>query len=309
MCQKLGWRIAFFYMTIIAKLFFSFKINEKNKIKYTVKDVFSGIRSNAELKSVIKRVFQGIRIHYYEKLFNAFSSPETLKAFLRTHVESEDLRVIDEGLSHGKGLLLITGHFGGVEFIPAYLSVSHYPVTIVAKFSTEHLRKATIQKANLFGVRLIDPTNTPNIMKAICDNLRENRIVITQCDEIEAWRPSLNTRIEFLGKQIYLDRMTNVLAKRVKCAISFAVMHRNRHSRYEFIVSSLEELSNKFSFSNNMSAGELVLKFLEQYIYKYPQEWYQWQKCAEMKTLDSYKGGVVNLPSFSWWKQSLSKIP
>ena len=106
-------------------------------------------------------------------------------------------------------------------------------MTIVAKFSSKHLRKVTTQQAKLFGVRLIDPVDTPNIMKAICDNLRENRIVITQCDEIEAWRPSHNTRIEFLGKQIYLDKVTNVLAKRVKSAINFTIMHRNKHHRYK----------------------------------------------------------------------------
>ena len=74
------------------------------------------------------------------------------------------------------------------------------------------------------------------------------------------------------------------------------------------MVFSLEKLSKQFLFSSDMSTGALVLKFLERYIYKYPQEWYQWQKCAEMKTLDSYKGGTVNLPSFSWWKQSLGKF-
>ena len=231
--------MAYFYLTILEILYFFFRTKEKRKIKETVEAVFTDIKNKDEIKSVKKSVFQGIRFHYYEKLFNAFASPETLRVFLRTHFESEDLRVVDEGLSKGKGVLLITGHFGGIEFIPGYLAVNNYPVTIVARFSSKHLRKATTQQAKLFGVRLIHPVDTPNIMKAICDNLRENRIVITQCDEIEAWRPSHNTKIEFLGKQIYLDKVTNVLAKRVKSAIIFTVMHRNKHHGYKFMVFSL----------------------------------------------------------------------
>jgi hypothetical protein len=27
-----------------------------------------------------------------------------------------------------------------------------------------------------------------------------------------------------------------------------------------------------------MSIGEVILKYMEQYIYNFPQEWYQWKK-------------------------------
>jgi lauroyl/myristoyl acyltransferase len=300
--------MAYFYLTILEILYFFFKTKEKRKIKETVEAVFTDIKSNDEIKSVKKSVFQGIRFHYYEKLFNAFSSPETLRVFLRTHFESEDLRVVDEGLSKGKGVLLITGHFGGIEFIPGYLAVNNYPVTIVAKFSSKHLSKATTQQAKFFGVRLIDSVDTPNIMNAIYENLRENRIVITLCDEIESWHPSQNTIINFLGKQIYLDKMINVMAKRVKCVINFAVMHRNKHFGYKFNVYSLEQMSEQFPLPCDMSIGGMVLKLLERNIYKYPQEWYQWQKYAEMKTPDLYDGDFVSLPSLAGLKKPRAKF-
>ena len=300
--------MAYLYLTILEILYFSVNINEKRNIKRSVNTVFSGIKNNEEIKFIVKRVFQGIRFHYYEKLFNACSSPETIRAFLKTHIESENLPHIDESLSKGKGALLISGHLGGIEFIPGYLAVNNYPVTIVVKFSSNHLREITTQKAELFGIRLIEPVDTPNIIKAICENLRENRIVITQCDEIEAWRPSQNTTIKFLGKWIYLDKMLNVLAKRAKCGIHFAVMHRNKHFGYKFNVYSLEELSKHFPFPCDLPIGGVILKFLEQYIYRYPQEWYQWQKYAAIKTLDSYDGDVVRVPFLAGLKKSLGKV-
>jgi hypothetical protein len=57
-----------------------------------------------------------------------------------------------------------------------------------------------------------------------------------------------------------------------------------------------------------MSIGGVVLKFFERYIRKYPQEWYQWQKCAEIKTLESNKESLLKPPSFPFLKQSLSKV-
>ncbi len=51
------------------------------------------------------------------------------------------LSAIEQGIAKGKGVLLVTGHFGGIEFIPTYLAARNYPVTILVKFSSNHLRK------------------------------------------------------------------------------------------------------------------------------------------------------------------------
>ena len=84
------------------------------------------------------------------------------------------------------------------------------------------------------------------MVKAIHDNLRENRVVITQCDEIEEWRPSKDRKITFLGHLIPLDRAVNVLLKRCGSSIVFGVMHRNTLSRYQFKASSWEEMAGRF---------------------------------------------------------------
>jgi lauroyl/myristoyl acyltransferase len=305
--QKLGWRMAFYYITILRVLYFTFVRKEKQKTKMAVLDVFAGRKSTGEIECIIRRVFRGMSSHYYEKLFNAYSSAETLRAFLRTHMENEGMSAIDEGLSKGRGVLLITGHFGGVEFIPGYLAANHYPVTIVVKFSSNHLRKVSTQKAEKFSARLIDPANTPNMIRSILDNLRENRIVIIQCDEIAAWSPSHDTKIDFLGKQINLDKTLNILTKRGNCPIVFGIMHRMNQHRYKFIVNSWEEMSKQFLCSGEMSIGAVVLKLLEHYIYKYPQQWYQWQKCAEIKTVVFRRAGVDGPASLPSLKSSLGK--
>jgi lauroyl/myristoyl acyltransferase len=185
---------------------------------------------------------------------------------------------INQALSKGKGVLLITGHLGGVEFIPGYLALNNYPVTIVVKFKTNRLREISNQRAGDVSARFIDPDRTPNIMKAIFENLKENRVVITQCDEIDEWRPCKNKKIDFLGKHIHMDKTINVLSKRCKAAIVFGAMHRDSWQRYKFITSSWEEITEHYQRSMDMSIGEVVLKFMEHYIYKFPEEWYQWKK-------------------------------
>ena len=49
-----------------------------------------------------------------------------------------------------------------------------------------------------------------------------------------------------------------------------------------FIVNSLEEMTKRLEGSIDMSVGAVVLKFLEQYIYKNPEERYEWRNYPEI---------------------------
>ena len=291
LCKILGWQITYVYINFLGKLYFFFNRKEKSKIKKSVQDVFSDRKQNAEISSITKGVFQGIFFHYYEKFFNAYSNSKTLRYFVQTQIEAEGLDVMDQGLAKGKGILLITGHFGGVELIPAFLGDKNYPVTIVAKFKTKELRDISIQQANRFSVKIIDANHTPNIMRAICQDLKNNRIVITQCDEIDEWRPCLKSKIFFLGKQINLDKTLTILSKRCKASIVFGVMHRSQQHRYKFVVTSWKKMERQYYRAINQSIGEVVLKFMERYIYNHPQEWYQWKKYP---TLDMFSIHRIN---------------
>lgn len=277
-CRLLGWKIAFTYIAFLGRMYFFFNRTERTKIKKAVRGVFGERKPPAEIGPTIDRVFRGIISHYYEKFFNAFSTERALRAFTETHIECEGMDAIDRGLARGSGVLLITGHFGGVELIPAFLGARGYPSSIVAKFSSDRLRRVSLKQADNFSVKIIDAGHTPNILRAIAGHLKQNRIVITQCDEIDAWRTSRNQQIFFLGKPVGLDRTLNILSKRCAAAPVFGVMHRGSGNDYKFSATSWEEMERRHHLYAGMSMGAVILKFMEQYIYNYPQEWYQWKK-------------------------------
>jgi Kdo2-lipid IVA lauroyltransferase/acyltransferase len=285
--RKLGWKPTLIYIMFLGKLYFFFRPKEKQKIKRAIGAVFAKTAALPGIRGLRRRVFRGIFFHYYEKLFNAYSDADTLKAFFDIHVQSRGLEAIDNGLSKGKGVLLITGHFGGVEFLPAYLGICRYPVTIVVRFACRYLREISIQKARQFNTKIIDADNTANVMKEILQSLKENRVVITQCDEIDEWRPSTKERILFLGKETPLDRTMNILHKRGAADLVFGVMHRDGSQRYKFIGSTKKEMEAAVPGASHLSPGALVLKFLEQYIYANPDEWYQWKKYFQIASLPS----------------------
>jgi hypothetical protein len=96
--------------------------------------------------------------------------------------------------------------------------------------------------------------------------------------------------------------------KRRDASIVFGIIHRDSNQRYKFVITSWEEIAKQFRRSVNMSIGEVVLKFLEQYIYNCPEEWYQWKKYFDIR-MPSVPGTKVEIPkSPSLVKPAFSRI-
>ena len=307
-CRKLGWRFAYAYIKLLAWLYYCINRKEKTTIRAAVNDVFKERKKRFERNKLIKEVMRGVIAHYYEKLFNAYATGDTLRAFIGSHVSFDGLETIQTKLAHNKGLLLITGHVGGVELIPAFLGYHQFPVTIIAKFSSRQLREASEIQARRFNTRIIDADRTPNILRALRDNLRENRVVITQCDEIDEWRPSRQGQIRFLGKLTHMDKTIDVLSRCIKAPIVFGLMHRRQNHHYRFIVASRSMMEDYLRPMAPMAIGRIVLKYLEQYIYNHPAGWYQWKKYSRIVPVTSAADGLIHSPDVALMDTSVRKM-
>jgi lauroyl/myristoyl acyltransferase len=91
--------------------------------------------------------------------------------------------------------------------------------------------------------------------------LKENRILVTS----------------FLGRLTGLDRTINVLHKRTGAEMVFAVIHRHSLNRYSFIAHPLTKGPADEPEDRQLCIGSQVLKTLEWYILRYPEQWYQWK--------------------------------
>jgi len=306
--MKLGWELTYVYIYLLGKLYFFFNRKEKRLIAVAIHSVFGRFKDRSEIESINKAVLEGIFSHYYEKIFNAFSPAEKLQSFFETHIKSSGFKALDEALQGGKGVLLITGHIGGVEYIPPYIGSKNYPASIVVRFTSEHLRSMSFEQADRFGVKIIDVDATPNIMKAISEHLKENRIVIMQCDEIDEWRSSCKDKIFFLGKETYIDRTINILSKRTAAPVVFGVMHRENNHQYHFIASSWEEMAKRFQGTVGTSIGAVVLKYIERYILLNPDGWYQWKKFPSIETIPSYRTPINTVSKIPVLEPSLGRV-
>jgi len=277
--QKMGWPLAFRYVSFLGSLYYFFQAKEKRKIIEAIHQSFADSKRSHEITRITRDVFRGILHHYCEKLFNAYESVPNLKVFFDQSIEAPSLYKIDDALQLKKGALFVTGHFGGIEYIPIFLSLHGYPVSVIIKCATDQLKDKLHARARELAIRVID-ADKENILGSVIRDLRDNRLVFIECDEIEEWKPSKTEKMSFLGKGIGVDKTINLLQRRSGAQVIFGLLHRLSLEKYSFIIEGYEDIMEKGPVPVS-SIGAGLLKVFERYVRQHPDRWYQWKKFSE----------------------------
>jgi KDO2-lipid IV(A) lauroyltransferase len=297
--QKMGWPLAFRYVSFLGSLYYFFRANEKRKIIQAIQETFAETKGSREIRAITRAVFRGILHHYCEKLFNAYESVPNIKAFFDQSIEAPSLYKIDDALKQRKGILFVTGHFGGIEYIPIFLSSRGYPISVIIKCATDQLKERLHARASELGIRVID-ADRENILGSVIRDLRENRVVFIECDEIGEWKPSRTEKIFFLGKKIGVDKTINLIQRRSGAQVVFGLLHRVSLEKYSFIIQGNQDVMEKGLVSVS-SIGAGLLKVFEQYVWQHPDRWYQWNKFSEVGVSSRARlqpAESLNLPAF-----------
>jgi Kdo2-lipid IVA lauroyltransferase/acyltransferase len=243
--------------------------------------MYYGTILNNKLKKIhiLINIFRGILDHYNEKLYNAFSDINSIKDILNNKVDVLDEYFLSEAVNNGKGVILVTGHFGGIEFLPSVVAMKGYPVSIICRFQNPSFSRRIIERAGMIGINIIE-ANRMNTVKAALRALKDGRILITECDEFITNVRKNAKNISFLGSTINYYHTIDVLHKRSGSTLLFGLLKRLKNKKYELILHHNLLTADK----NNtvMTLGEKCLKLLEEAIYSHPEQWYQWNKFGQI---------------------------
>ena len=273
----LPFSVSRWYLMVLGRLYYFLNWTEKALIRETIHHVFKRKFPPSVLNRKIKAAFTGIFDHYHEKLFVAYSNFPRLLRFLRSQVRftgEEDLQV---ALQAGKGVILVTGHFGAVEFLPGVLALNGYPTSMICRFQTNRLRESMGERAEAVGLHLID-ADEGNIILSAMKALKQGSILITECDEFEEWRPDPNRDGSFLKCKLPSDRTLELLQKRSGARVITALVQRQGKKHY---TCNLTAVGNG-AFAATSRINEQCLLVLEEAVENYPEQWYQWKKFGNM---------------------------
>ena len=143
------------YIFALGRLFFGCKPRLKDRIgDHLSAALVQGLVNSPT--ATLHQTLQGILAHYYEKLFVAFFNFRKVCRFLRQRVAIERCELLTQALAQGRGVILITGHYGAVEFLPLILALRGYPVTMLLRYKTRKLKESLTQRSKNLGIDLVD---------------------------------------------------------------------------------------------------------------------------------------------------------
>lgn len=263
------------YLILLGRLYYFWKRREKELILRTLAFVWDRRLSSRDFRRLCRQTFHGIFDHYHEKLFLAYASLKRVQRFLSRRLRLVNEEALQEALAQGKGVILATGHFGAVEFLPAALALNGYKVAIICRFQTSRLRDTLVARAQGFDLKIIDADHG-NCLLAALKALKEGRIIITESDEFEEWKAKDDHKLTFLGATLNYDRALDILSKRSGAPVVSALICR-QGKEYHLHLDQITPLAASLP-----RVGESCLALLEQFIQNYPQQWYQWKKFGQM---------------------------
>ncbi|MFC1541914.1 lysophospholipid acyltransferase family protein [Candidatus Latescibacterota bacterium] len=261
------------YLRLLGKLYYIVNPKERDLIIRNIKNVFNDVEKSSE---IIKKTFDGIFYHYSEKLIMAYRNLDRLKKEIGGIMEYSGLEHLDRARQKG-GVVLVTGHFGAVEYMPLALHLRNYPVSMTVSFQKQQLKDSLIERAKTGDVELID-CHSDNVMEKVLDSLNRGRVLLTECDEVEAWKAHKEKTLDAFGGKIKLDRSLSVLYRRTKATVLCAFIIRTEKGYCMKIVPVGENSESKL-----LNIGEEILKTLEKFVMKFPDQWYQWKKLQMMR--------------------------
>jgi Kdo2-lipid IVA lauroyltransferase/acyltransferase len=268
--------VAQFYLHSIGFLYYLINRHEKRVIEKNVREVLAG-QDERYIRKVVRGTFKGIFTHYFEKMFSAYLDYGTVKKYVDDHFKVEGAEIIQKALEGGKGCILVTAHFGAVEFIPWVLHCQGFPSSVILECATARLAKNLQAKVANRNMELLTSESGGSIFLRAMQALKSNRVLMTQCDEVDAWRRRRSQTIHLFGKELFFDNTIDVLSHRSGSPVVAAFLKRTAGGRYTLV---LEDVSVQRA---PQSTARDCLGLWQKYVTLHPEQWYQWKKWAAMK--------------------------
>jgi len=270
------------YLLFLGNLYYKFKKSEKVLIEKTITHVYDNHLDPAEIRKLIKKIFRSLIAHYHEKLFVAYSNYPLLKKRFVSWVNVTGEEEFKSVLKKGKGIILVTAHYGAVEWLPGALASRGYPVTMILRYKTQKLKDSLEKRSCDFpDLHLVD-LEEGNVFLTAVNALKNGRILITECDEFDAWRPSKHIPLNFLNQEMDGDKTLDIMRKHSGASVVSALMHRNSRKRYNLKLKTL--LTDE---KDKRHVSKEAMNLLNDALKDFPEQWYQWKDLGEKLKLDS----------------------
>jgi len=271
--RKLGFHLANF----AGKIGFSFAKKERNKAISALKMAFPE-KSDSEIKKIAEKIFINL-CKYIIELLNIY---KLNKNNLEEWIKPEGFEKVERALAKGKGVLMLSSHFGNWDLQAMYFSLTDHPIDVIARRIYFNKYDDFINRVRRSkGMGIIFRDESP---KKILRSLKQNKAIGILADQdIDSVD---GVFVDFFGKPAYTAKAPVALSL-VSGAPILPCFTVRDGTRYRFIIEDPVEIEERSTKEETIRYNtQKWTRVLEKYIRKYPDHWVwmhrRWKTRPEM---------------------------
>jgi KDO2-lipid IV(A) lauroyltransferase len=228
---------------------------------------FGREKTPQEIESIAKTSFVHMLKSMVELMF-FFDKPAALKD--RAIILGKEN--FDKALASGRGVILISAHFGNFPLLLGRLAVEGYKVGGIMKPMRDvGMEKMFFKKREKFGVRTIYSQPRNECVRSSIQALRDNESIFIPIDQ------NFGTGgifVDFFGQKAATATGPVILAQRTKAALVPVFIIRQSDDTHKIIFEpEVELVDGKDSHDFILINIQRLTNVIETYIRKYPVEW------------------------------------
>jgi Kdo2-lipid IVA lauroyltransferase/acyltransferase len=228
---------------------------------------FGTDKTPAELTKIAEDCFQDMSKSAIELLF-LMDRPELLKK----RVALSGVKNLAEGLKRGKGVILVSAHFGNFPLLMAKLSLEGYSVGgIMRPMRDERVERIFEKKRRRLGVKTIYSQPRDACVNATIQSLRSNELVFIPIDQNFG---TAGVFVRFFGSQAATATGPVVFAQRTDAALIPCFIVRQKDDTHTIVFEPVIELAKTGDPKEVIQVNiQRLTDIIEAYIRKYPAQW------------------------------------
>ncbi|MBI4972333.1 MAG: lysophospholipid acyltransferase family protein [Candidatus Omnitrophica bacterium] len=191
---------------------------------------------------------------------------------LRRQVEFVGKDNFDSALAQGRGVILVSAHFGNFPLLLARLSLAgHKAAGIMRPMRDSRTERLFMAQRNRFGVKTIYSQPRKACVEETIRALRNNEIVFIPIDQNFG---TGGVFVDFFGQKAATATGPVVLAQRTQAVILPCFIVRQKDNTHKIIFEKPLELEKGSTSEETVLMNiQKLTKIIESYIRRYPAEW------------------------------------
>jgi len=230
-----------------------------------LRSVFGSTKSDRQIQEIARAVFVNLAKNAVELV----TLPKVSASNIDSLVSIEGRDILDRELAKGRGVIVVTGHFGNWELMPVTLRIKGYAGSVIGRriyFDRYDRYLNSLRKAH--GVEIIYRDDSPRkILKVLKSNGVLGIVADQDVDSVDG------VFVEFFGRRAYTPLGPVSLAKVTGAPIVPAFMIREGRRHRLVFEKPIELVDTGNKDADNVENTKRWSDVVEAYIRKYPEQW------------------------------------